>query len=556
MNLQHRLRTAHRVVRCIGSSWWARAGRGAGDGSSAERRVIGIDFTPFLPAGENGGIKPWAMELTAALARAAPHRGFVILTSAACHDEFASLDSVNVRRVCVGTAPTAFTEELGDHTIGLLFCPVVAPRAIDPRVRFVSLAPDLQHGAHPEFFDPTERRLRQQGFERAVRHADRIVTYSRFVREQVLRHSDYPADRVAVIRHGRTSRFPSQSATEVDSVLERHGLRAGEYLFYPANFWPHKNHRLLLESFASLRRRRPDLLLKLVFSGSWMPDPGAVLRSVLAMDVADAVVYAGYASEAEYVALLRGCKALVYPSLYEGFGLPVLEAMSEGRPVLCSNVTSMPEVAGDAAITVDPRDPDQIAAAIERVCDDSLFTSQLVKRGLRHAQRFGDTESVARAYLSVFDEVLSEPARYRDCLSGVHADGWTSRRFCIAFRASEVPRTLLLALKAPRPGSEPVRLSARSASGQVYGAIVPANQEHQLRWRLPREAGYLAFELGTTFVPARHGISTDGRTLGVQVLSCRIASSGPAQELARGSDDGLAATAIAGPAFVPGSDRW
>jgi hypothetical protein len=93
---------------------------------------------------------------------------------------------------------------------------------------------------------------------------------------------------------------------------------------------------------------------------------------------------------------------------------------------------------------------------------------------------------VARAYLSVFDEVSSEPARYRDCLSGVHADGWTSRRFCIAFRASEVPRTLMLALKAPRPGFEPARLSARSATGQVYGAIVPANQEHQLRWRLPR----------------------------------------------------------------------
>src|SRR5207302_1715891 len=172
-------------------------------------------------------------------------------------------------------------------------------------------------------------------------------------------------------------------------LLERLGVRSRRFLLYPANAWPHKNHRVLIEAFAQFRRSAPDSDLALVCTGA--PGVAAHELAALGMRVAPggSFAFAGYLPQEEFVALLQRCRGLIFPSLYEGFGLPVLEAMAYGKPVLCSNVTSLPEVAGDAAIYFDPSDPGQIAAAIDVLRDTDRITN-LLRRGRPRAVRFGD----------------------------------------------------------------------------------------------------------------------------------------------------------------------
>jgi len=164
----------------------------------------------------------------------------------------------------------------------------------------------------------------------------------------------------------------------------------GGFLLYPARPWTHKNHARLFEAFAQLRRERPDLRLVLTGEGDFGTLP-------------DGVEARGRVSRDELVDLYRSAAALVFPSLYEGFGLPVVEAMACGCPVACSNATSLPEVAGGAARLFDPRDVHEIAAAV----DDVLAEPEpWIKRGLERAKDF-TWDRAARAHEDVYRELSS-----------------------------------------------------------------------------------------------------------------------------------------------------
>src|SRR5262249_8556323 len=143
-------------------------------------------------------------------------------------------------------------------------------------------------------------------------------------------------------------------------------------LYYPARRWPHKNHATLFAAFAELRRERPELRLVLTGGGDFGDVPAGVEAR-------------GHVPYAEVVRLLQTASALVFPSLYEGFGLPPLEAMACGCPVACSNAGALPEVVGDAAALFDPRDPHAIAAAVSAVLD---APDGWIERGLARAASF------------------------------------------------------------------------------------------------------------------------------------------------------------------------
>jgi glycosyltransferase involved in cell wall biosynthesis len=195
-------------------------------------------------------------------------------------------------------------------------------------------------------------------------------------------------------------------------VLARLGVGARRFLLYPANPWPHKNHRVLVEAFAAYRRAFPAADLALVCTGA--PGPAADALVAWALEDArlppDSFAFAGYLPEREFVALLQASRALIFPSLYEGFGLPILEAMACGKPVLCSNVTSLPEIAGDAALLFDPRDAAAIAQAIDRLESEPGLEEHLVRRGRARAAHFGTARAMAASYLAAFEDVVSARA--------------------------------------------------------------------------------------------------------------------------------------------------
>ncbi|HEY2943210.1 MAG TPA: glycosyltransferase family 1 protein, partial [Vicinamibacteria bacterium] len=186
------------------------------------------------------------------------------------------------------------------------------------------------------------------------------------------------------------------------------GLEPG-YLFFPAHTWPHKNHRAAVEALRLLRDRH-GLRMRLVCSGNPRQAQPALDAQIAAAGLEAQVRFLGYCPPADMPSLYRGAAALVFPSLFEGFGMPVLEAMASGCPVVCANRTSLPEVAGDAALLVDPEDHEALAEALRRVSTDADLRADLRARGLAHAARFSWRRHVQEV-ASVFARVREDARR-------------------------------------------------------------------------------------------------------------------------------------------------
>jgi len=412
---------------------------------------IGVDLVPLLPGGGNGGAKLVSLELVRDLSRIASNWQFVLLTSERSHDELAVLESPNVRRLCVlqnGTSNSsppwstrmrgrvygalrtilspammkrlenAFTRAtrgvhrgtvLGKIGADLLFCPFTLPFCYDPSVPVVSIVHDLQYRYYPQFFSEEDRCRRESNFRETSRLANKLICVSEYVRKTVLENSDLEPDRAITILHQLFYRLKKQPVRDVDSILQRLGLGGNEFLLYPANFWAHKNHRMLLTAFAIYRARHPESNLRLVCTGALENEKKVLQEAVYRMGQKNWVILPGFLTEKEFTAIFTSCLALVFPSLYEGFGMPVLEAMALEKPVICSNVASLPEVAGDAAFYVDPRKPREIAKAIERIATDKDLRKRLIGRGRHRLAESGGPEKMAHEYLDVFLDVMRKP---------------------------------------------------------------------------------------------------------------------------------------------------
>jgi glycosyltransferase involved in cell wall biosynthesis len=191
-------------------------------------------------------------------------------------------------------------------------------------------------------------------------------------------------------------------------VPRKYGVESNQFLLYPANFWPHKNHKKLFEALQIYHQTHPDWNLKLVCTGA--PNKLMSELETLASLVfpPNTVIFTGYIAQEELAALLAACRALIVPSLYEGFGMPVLEAMAIGKPVLCSNVTGLPEVAGDTAIYFDPTNAPEIADAIGVLHDQSRIAGN-VERGRSRAAQLGTARDMAQRYFELFETTLAAP---------------------------------------------------------------------------------------------------------------------------------------------------
>jgi glycosyltransferase involved in cell wall biosynthesis len=486
------------------------------------RRRVAVDLTPLRPGGENGGARLVALSLVEHFGPLAPDTDFVLLTSPSTHDELAGLEleQANVRRVQAGLEERAIESLAG--RVDLVFCPFTAPLFFEPRAGLVCTVYDLQFAAHPEFFDDAERRARARQIRAAVALADRLVCISRFVRSTVLESTGAAPAQVAAVPLGLLRPLPDVGPRETTELLARLGLVPDQFLLYPANFWPHKNHARLFEALRLVRARRPGP--RLVCSGV----PGALLderrQEAARAGVEDLVTFPGYLSEVELAALLRTCRALVYPSLYEGFGLPVLEAMACGRPVACSNAGALPEVAGSAALLFDPRLPAAMAEAIERLDADPRLRAELADRGRRRAETAGDGRSLACAYLALFEQVLARRAPRRNAVHGVDADGWSGGRIVVTTARGAARRKLELELWAPDwLPDDGVRLCARhSARPGRRRAWVARGSVGAVALDVPRRPGFLDIHLQPVVSPLALGHGDDRRLLSAHVRGCRL----------------------------------
>ena len=237
----------------------------------------------------------------------------------------------------------------------------------------------------------------------AVRRSNRILTVSEASKRDILEFFNVAPDKVTVIYNGIDERFATPPAEDkIRAVEERYQLQ-GEFALYVGNVKPHKNVERLLDAFHVVRQSGLDHL-KLVVIGDEISKYAALRRAVHRYNLHKYVRFLGFLPDETLAVVYRLAAVFVFPSLYEGFGLPPLEAMACGTPVITSNVSSLPEVTGHAALLVDPYSADAIADAMWRVLTDTGLRSDLSARGLARAREFS-WERSARRVREIYDEV-------------------------------------------------------------------------------------------------------------------------------------------------------
>jgi len=229
----------------------------------------------------------------------------------------------------------------------------------------------------------------------AARRSSKVLTVSEASKRDILRFFHIPASKVEVVYNAIDDRFDREpEMDDVVRVRERYQLN-DPFLLYAGNIKPHKNVDRVIEAFARLRRRGFERL-KLLIIGDEISKNPQLRRAVHRHQLHQHVRFLGFVPDATLAVLYRLADVFVFPSLYEGFGLPPLEAMASGTPVVTSNVSSLPEVVGDAALLVDPRDAEAIAGAVQRILTDNDLRRSLVQKGLGRAHEFSWERSVRR----------------------------------------------------------------------------------------------------------------------------------------------------------------
>ncbi len=242
----------------------------------------------------------------------------------------------------------------------------------------------------------------------AARRATRVLTVSESSKRDILRFVDTEPEKIDVIYNAYDERFGVEPREEdVVRVRERYQLH-DEFVLYVGNVKPHKNLERLIEAFDRVRKRGLGHL-KLIIIGDEISKYTSLRRAVHRHQLHNYVRFLGYLPEETLAVMYRLAGVFVFPSLYEGFGLPPLEAMASGTPVVTSNVSSLPEVAGDAAVLVDPYDPDAIAGGIEHVLTDERVRHDLRRKGLARAKQFSWEASVKRVH-DIYEQVSSGKA--------------------------------------------------------------------------------------------------------------------------------------------------
>jgi glycosyltransferase involved in cell wall biosynthesis len=297
----------------------------------------------------------------------------------------------------------------------LLFVPshVIPIRCPVPAVVTVH---DLGYLYYPEAHRPFDRWYLDWTTRRHARGAARVIADSEATRADLLEHYGADPSRVEVIYPGRDEAMQRVGdLTVLAEVKARYGIN-GDYLLYLGTLQPRKNLMRLVSAFAQIqptiqrqnrereRTHATDAPLYLVLAGHKGWHHGALVRRVNALGLRSRVLFPGYVAHEDKAALISGALALVFPSLYEGFGIPVLEAMACGVPVLTSNVSSLPEVAGDAALLVDPLSEDDIAAGMASLVENQDVQRMLIERGYAQVQRFS-WQRAADQLWEVFDSI-------------------------------------------------------------------------------------------------------------------------------------------------------
>jgi len=374
-------------------------------------RIV-VDLQMLAPGALNGGIKLLIVGQIRSLKERYPGRFlFTFLVSRVLASELRSAFP-DWHLVCVSKRPQPLATHPGMRLslrgrwalrhADLLYAPVWFSPFHSPRRPTVAMFVDMLHREHPEMLSgEAERVWRDEIIGYSVTTAARIQTISDAMVEAVRKHYGLPVDRLF-----RT--YPPLRARRGETGIETAPQTRSGFL-YPANFWPHKNHALLLEGYGRYRQRAGDGAWALMLTGHEdLQRKGALEAQArgLGLDARD-VQFLGFIGDSEFETLWKRTGGMIFPSLYEGFAMPLIEAMHFRVPIAASNIPAIAEVSGGAALLFDPRDPSAIADAMFQLSSRPGFREELATKGAVRLQDFDSDEQVdrlAEGFISVIQE--------------------------------------------------------------------------------------------------------------------------------------------------------
>jgi len=367
---------------------------------------IAVDLTTFTGGGEPGGLKLFVFGFLQWIAQARGNEfSFIYFTRQSLVPEVEAFRRETDLNVCVRPeeggpaqpnpkpglvwAPWGVQSWRDRWPADLLYTPWGFSELSRPDVPSVNLVADTLHRDLPGFLPPDEVARRDEWFGRMLGKAAAVQCNSEFVSGQMRRHFEVPAEKLFVTHNAIQDQIVSAARERLAAPPST------PYFFYPANDWPHKNHERLLKAYAVYRRGAGGNAWDLVLTGHFTRD-GELRDKISQLGIADGCRMLGYLGRAEFAPAFRDAGALVFPSLYEGFGIPVLEAMALGVPIACAGVASVPEVAGDAALFFDPYKVADIAGALARISCDAELRRKLAARGLERVATFSIEREAGR----------------------------------------------------------------------------------------------------------------------------------------------------------------
>lgn len=288
----------------------------------------------------------------------------------------------------------------------------------------VLVVPDIQHEYFPRLFTPQALEERTRLYRDSIRRATHVCAISEFTRQTLIDKLAIPPAKITTVHLAAEPLFtPSKDATDSE-VLQRYALEAHKYLFFPGHTWRHKNHRAAIQALALLHKAH-KIQYPLICTGGIREAQQDIEQEVERQGLHGAVRFIGYCTKEQLPALYRNAACLVFPSLFEGFGMPVLEAMACGCPVVCSNTTSLPEIGGDAALLVDPEDHEALAEAVRSVINSRELRDVMRSRGLERAKQFSWRRHTIETLRVLYDvhQTLRGPATVK--ASQIVEEPWT-----------------------------------------------------------------------------------------------------------------------------------
>ena len=283
------------------------------------------------------------------------------------------------------TAMATMATTLKERDFDLLFCPLLVLEPLFVSIPTAVMMPDVQHEFYPEFFEQAVLNWRKETYRPTAMHADVLFTLSNHAKQTILEKYGTPAEKVEVISLDVDQEF-RQPASQV--CKEFTALKLPEqYFYFPANYWPHKNHSNVLLAFSELLQSgKHDI--HLVLTGAASTGAERIVEQVRTLGLQKRVRILGHVKKDVVVDLYRHARALIFTTKFEGFGIPLLEAFHSATPVLTSSSGSTVEVAGDAALLVDPLDTAAIAGGMLRLLEDETLRQQLIAQGRQRAESF------------------------------------------------------------------------------------------------------------------------------------------------------------------------